>query len=49
VCGHIGAAGAYTGEINRFLYKYRDQFKDLLEIEEEYPIVFNWVQDGTFE
>jgi hypothetical protein len=49
VCGHIGAAGFYQGEMFRFLYKHKHLFTDLIEIEEEYPIVFNWVQDDTFK
>lgn len=49
VAGHIGAAGAYTGALFKFLHRYKDQFKDLIEVEEEYPTIFYWVQDKTFE
>ena len=49
VCGHIGAAGYYSGAMFKFLYKYRDQFQDLLELESAYPKVFYWAQDETFK
>ena len=49
VCGHIGAAGFYPNVLFKFLRKYKDQFEDILEIEKQYPIVFHWVNDGTFE
>lgn len=49
VCGHIGASGAYTTALFKFLYKYKDQFEDLIEIESNYPEMFYWVQDGTFK
>jgi len=49
VCGHIGAAGAYQGPMNKFLYKHRDKFTDLLELEKPYANIFNWCLDGTFE
>jgi hypothetical protein len=49
VCGHIGAAGFYGQVMFRFLRKHKDKFTDLIEIEKQYPVVFNWTQDGTFE
>lgn len=48
VCGHIGAAGYYTGPLNRFLNKYYDQFEDLREAESNYPDVFYWLKEKTF-
>ena len=49
VCGHIGAAGHYVPALFKFLRKYKDQFEDLIEIEKQWPIVFNWTQDETFK
>lgn len=42
VCGHIGAAGYYEGELFRFLRKYWDYFDDLIKAEKEYPQIFYW-------
>jgi len=49
VCGHIGAAGFYPSVLFKFLQKHKDKFEDILEIEKEWPDVFYWVKDGTFE
>lgn len=49
VCGHIGASGFYSTALFRFLRKYKDKFEDLIEIEKQWPIVFNWTQDDTFK
>jgi hypothetical protein len=43
VCGHIGSSGAYSSEIERFMYKYRDRFIDLYNIEKDSPEIFYWV------
>lgn len=48
-CGHCGAAGFYHGAMFKFLRKHKDKFADLLEIEKKHPIIFFWVQDGTFD
>lgn len=42
VCGHIGAAGFYEPPTMKIIYKYRDMFKDLAEIEKQYPNIFYW-------
>ena len=42
VCGHIGSAGYYEGQTFKFLKKYWDRFKDLEEIEKQYPKIFYW-------
>lgn len=47
-CGHIGAAGNYQGPTFQFLRKHKEKFIDLIELEKNYPLVFNWTQDGTF-
>lgn len=49
VCGHIGAAGYYETAMFKFLREHKEQFEDLIEIEKQYPQVFYWTQDGTFE
>lgn len=49
VCGHIGAAGFYHSVLFKFLRKHKDKFTDILEIEKQYPIIFHWVNDNTFE
>lgn len=49
VCGHIGAAGFYPQVMFRFLRKHKDKFEDILEVEKQYPNIFYWTQDGTFE
>lgn len=48
VCGHIGAAGAYTTVMNRFMHQYRELFSDLEVIERRYPDIFTWVNDAAF-
>lgn len=49
ICGHIGSAGAYSTALYQFLRKYKDRFTDILELEKQYPVIFYWTQDGTFE
>lgn len=49
VCGHIGAAGFYGPPMFRFLRDHRDKFTDLLELEKNYPGIFNWCLDKTFD
>lgn len=44
-CGHIGAAGYYTGPTFKFLHKYKDAFADLREIEAKYPKIFFWDEE----
>lgn len=46
ICGHIGAAGHYTTTMFQFLRKYWHEFDALLEIEKEYPKIFNWIYDA---
>jgi len=47
-CVHLGQSGwSETGVFN-FLSKYKDRFLDILEIEQEYPIIFHWVTDKSF-
>ena len=48
-CGHIGAAGWYEGALMKFLRKHKDKFTDILEAEKNYPEIFYWTQDGTFD
>jgi hypothetical protein len=48
-CGHIGAAGFYSTAMFRFLYKHKEHFEDLLEVEKQFPIEFYWTQDDTFK
>ena len=48
-CGHIGAAGWYETAMFKFLRKHKDNYSDLLEYERQYPTIFYWTQDGTFE
>lgn len=48
-CGHIGAAGWYETAMFKFLRKHKDRYPDLLEFEKQYPTIFYWTQDGTFE
>lgn len=42
VAGHIGAAGYYEGPMFRFLWKYKDKFKDLEAIEATQKETFIW-------
>lgn len=42
VCGHVGSAGYYEAPTMKIIYKYRDMFKDLAEIEKPYPQIFYW-------
>jgi hypothetical protein len=46
--GHIGAAGAYMTQLNRFFFKFRDRFEWLMEIEKQFP-VFYWTKDGHYD
>lgn len=48
-CGHIGAAGNYSTPTFHFLQKHKIFFEDILEVEKNYPTLFYWTQDGTFE
>lgn len=48
-CGHIGASGYYETAMFKFLRKYKDQFTDLIEVEKQYPNIFYWCNDNTFE
>jgi hypothetical protein len=48
VCGHIGAAGAYMGALEKFLRKYEDRFEDLRKWEANYPKIFYWIECGSF-
>lgn len=48
VCGHIGSAGYYNGQMSRFINKYKDKFEDLIEIEKDYPDLFSWVKNGCY-
>lgn len=48
ICGHIGAAGFYTTVATKFLYKYRDQFEDLIEIERKHKDIFYWTENLSF-
>ncbi len=48
VAGHIGAAGWYNPPTFKFLQKHQDKFKDLLNIEKQFPKIAYWVNDGTF-
>jgi len=49
IAGHIGAFGWYDPQMYKFLRKFKDQFTDLIEIEKEWPDVFGWTKDTTFE
>jgi len=48
VCGHIGASGAYMSALSRFLYEYRYEFEDLIEIEKDFKNVFYWTENLSF-
>lgn len=48
VCGHIGAAGFYSTAMFQFLRKHKSNFDDLIEVEKNYPNIFYWCFDGTF-
>lgn len=45
LCGHIGASGYYTTEMNRFVHKYWEHFEDLVNIEKKHGDIFYWTQD----
>ena len=49
ICGHIGASGFYPPPTFAVLRKHKHRFEDLLEIEKQYPDIFYWTKDGTFE
>lgn len=44
VAGHIGAAGFYEPPMMRLLEEYKDTFKDLIEIQKEYPELYYWAK-----
>ena len=48
VCGHIGSAGYYNGQMSRFINKHADNFLDLIEIEKDYADLFSWVKNGCY-
>lgn len=48
VCGHIGAAGYYPPVVSRFLFKYKDQFSDLIEAEKKHKDIFYWTENLSF-
>jgi len=48
VCGHIGSAGYYNGQMSRFINKNADKFLDLIEIEKDYSDLFSWVKNGCY-
>lgn len=47
ICGHIGAAGHYPPETERFLKKYRDKFDDLRIAEALHKDIFYWINEKT--
>lgn len=49
VAGHIGAAGWYNPPTFQFLQKHKDKFKDILNVEKQFPTIAYWVNDKTFE
>lgn len=49
VAGHVGAAGFYGPPLFHFLRKNKDQFVGLLILEANYPKVFYWCFDDTFQ
>jgi hypothetical protein len=42
LCGHIGASGPYMPPTEKFIFKHKDRFLDLIEIEKQYPQIFYW-------
>ncbi len=42
IAGHIGASGYYEGETFRFLWKFNEQFKDIIEVEQMHKEIFFW-------
>lgn len=48
VCGHIGASGAYMSTLSKFLYKHKEKFEDLIELERNYKDVFYWTENLSF-
>lgn len=47
ICGHIGAAGHYPPETERFLMRYRDNFEDLRIAELLHKDIFYWINENT--
>lgn len=46
ICGHIGAAGWYEPALLKFLYKYKEQFEDIVKIEQtESKTIFYWINE----
>jgi hypothetical protein len=48
IAGHIGAAGWYSGQLSKFLFKHKDRFNDLLEAERRYKDIFYWTENLAF-
>lgn len=44
IAGHIGAAGAYEGELLRLIDDYKSEFSELLKIQSSYPEIFYWAK-----
>ena len=42
ICGHIGAAGYYQPATEIFLYKYKEEFKDIAKAEDNFKDIFYW-------
>lgn len=41
---HLGASGWNQQQTERLIFKHREKFNDLIEIEKEYPHVFSWIK-----
>lgn len=48
IAGHIGAAGWYSGQLSKFLFKHKDRFNDLLEAEKTHKDIFYWTENLAF-
>ena len=44
VSEHLGASGWNQQQTERLILKHRDKFNDLIEIEMNYPLVFDWIR-----
>jgi hypothetical protein len=47
ICGHIGSAGYYNDVLYKELRKFKDKFKDIDEVESNYPEIFGWITERS--
>lgn len=41
-CQHIGSSGWNTPTTEKFMYRHKEKFQDLIEVERLYPKIFTW-------